>query len=76
MSAECDVQRRVSRSVELFCVARGLSAGEFAEWLNMAPSTLYSKLSGARRWTLEDIAVLERMGVKVPSLSEKKGARS
>lgn len=52
---------RISEHVEQIRAARGWSIRDAAERFSMNYSNLAHKLRGINQWTLEDIAVIERV---------------
>ena len=66
---------RVARAVQEFRSVRGLEVDELACLLFVAPSTLKSKLYGARRWSVGDLRKLAEIGVKLPPLHEPRKGR-
>lgn len=62
-------QRSVSRAVKLFMSDRGKTADQLALALGLTRGSFYAKLANYRNWTLENIAVLADLGVRLPPLS-------
>lgn len=63
---------RVSRAVRNFKEINRLSSVEIADKLHMAISTFNSKMSGARRWNLDDLKALSKLGVRLPKIEGRK----
>lgn len=62
-------QRAVSRAVKIFMSDHRRSADSMARALGITRGAFYAKSSNQRNWTLENIAVLNDLGVRLPALS-------
>ena len=62
-------QCAVSRAVKIFMLDNRRSADSMATALSLTRGSFYAKLSNHRNWSLENIAVLNDLGVRLPALS-------